>query len=189
MFHFRSCGASGMTSRHSSRRRRISFSGVNPSANTTPVSRCKRTSNSVTTPKLPPPPRRAQNRSAFSSALARTTELSAVTSVKPSTLSQESPKRRVSHPVPPPRTSPAAPVCETTPDGNTNPACCVAVSTDPSRQPPLNRARRRTGSTMTSRMRERSITRPSHVLKPARLCPPHRMAVASPISRAARMAC
>ena len=40
---------------------------------------CRSNSNSVTTPKFPPPPRSPQNRSGFSSALARTTLPSAVT--------------------------------------------------------------------------------------------------------------
>ena len=44
-------------------------------------------SNSVTTPKLPPPPRSAQNRSAFSSADACTIRPSAVTTVAPTRLS------------------------------------------------------------------------------------------------------
>src|SRR6516165_8777988 len=121
-------------------------------------------------PKLPPPPRRAQNRSGFSPELQRPTQPSAVTRVKPSTLSQDSPNRRVSHPVPPPNTNPEAPVCETTPEGKTRPACCVVLSIDPSRQPPAKRARRASESTATWRILERSITRPpSQVLKPARL--------------------
>jgi len=85
-------------------------SGDNPSASTTEVRGCSFNSNSVTTPKLPPPPRKAQNKSGFSLALARTTEPSAVTRVNPSTLSQDNPNRRVSQPVPQPRISPEAPV-------------------------------------------------------------------------------
>src|SRR4029077_17779567 len=120
-----------------------------------------------TTPKLPPPPRSAQNKSGFSLALARTIEPSAVTRVNPSTLSQDNPKRRANHPVPPPRINPPAPVCETTPEGNTSPAFCVAVSTDPNRQPPAIRARRASASTVTWRSFDKSITRPpSHELKP-----------------------
>src|SRR5215469_6196421 len=174
MFHFNSSGASAMKSLQKPSSRRISED--RPSASTTEVSGCNRTSNSVTTPKLPPPPRKAQNKSAFSLALARTTELSAVTSVNCSTLSHDNPNRRVSHPVPPPRIRPEAPVCETTPEGKTSPALCVATSTDPNKQPPANRARRTSGSTTTCRMGERSITRPSHELKPAKLCPPQRTA-------------
>ena len=110
MFHFKSSGASAMKSLQHSRSARISASGDNPSASTTDVSGWSFTSNSVTTPKLPPPPRKAQNKSGFSFELARTTEPSAVTRVNPSTLSHDNPNRRVSHPVPPPRISPEAPV-------------------------------------------------------------------------------
>src|SRR5215471_21780243 len=115
MFHFKSCGASAMKSLQHFRSGRIPASGEYPSASTTAVSGCSLTSNSVTTPKLPPPPRNAQNKSGFSVALARTTEASTVTNVNCSTLSQDSPNRRVSHPVPPPRIKPEAPVWETTP--------------------------------------------------------------------------
>ena len=160
----------------------------NPSASTTEVSGCNRTLNSVTTPKLPPPPRKAQNKSGFSLSSARTMEPSAVTRVNRSTLSHDKPNRRVSHPVPPPRISPEAPVCETTPDGKTNPAFWVAISTDPKRQPPVIHPRRLSGSILTSRILERSITRPSQVPNPARLWPPHRIAVSIPASEDARTA-
>ena len=63
-------------------------------------------SNSVTTPKLPPPPRMAQNRSSFSLAEACSTRPSAVTTSAPTTLSDDSPARRDSQPRPPPRVSP-----------------------------------------------------------------------------------
>ena len=49
----------------------------------------------VTTPKLPPPPRSPQNRSGFSSSLARTSRASAVTTSIPTTLSDVQPQRRV----------------------------------------------------------------------------------------------
>src|SRR5580704_1622027 len=110
IFHFKSIGASAMKSLQYSRSPRMSDSEDNPSASTTDVSGWSLTSNSVTTPKSPPPPRRAQNKSELSLALQCTTELSAVTSVSPSTLSQDKPNRRVSHPVPPPKISPEAPV-------------------------------------------------------------------------------
>src|SRR5947199_1672124 len=189
MFHFKSSGASAMKSRQNSRSRRMLDSGHSPSASTTELRGCSLTSNSVTTPKLPPPPRRAQNKSELFTTSARSREPSAVTSVKASTLSQDNPNLRVSHPVPPPRTRPPAPVCETTPEGKTRPAFWVAVSIDPSRQPPAKRARLASGSTATCRMRERSITMPpSQVLNPARLCPPQRTAVSSPVEEAARTA-
>src|SRR4029453_11152758 len=55
--------------------------------NTCGPTRWSRYSNEVTIPKLPPPPRRPQKRSAFSSALAVTTSPSAVTSWAESRLS------------------------------------------------------------------------------------------------------
>src|SRR5262249_59884596 len=96
---------------------------------------CSLTSNSVTTPKLPPPPRSAQNKSAFSREFVQTMDPSAVTRVNSSTLSHDNPNFRVSHPVPPPRMSPAAPVWETTPEGKIKPASWVALSIEPSKQP------------------------------------------------------
>src|SRR5260370_41936051 len=110
MFHFKSSGASAMKSLQYSRSERILPSGDNPSASTTAVRGCSATSNSVTTPKFPPPPRKAQNKSGFSLELERRTELSAVTRVNPSTLSHDNPNRPLSHPVPPPKISPEPPV-------------------------------------------------------------------------------
>src|SRR5207302_8511874 len=142
--------------------------------------------NSVTNPKLPHTPRKAQKRSALSFELAGTTDPTAVTNVRPSTMSQHSPKRRVNHPKPPPRIKPEAPVCETTPAGNTSPYFGVATSTEPSRQPPAKRARRASQSTVTWRILESSMTKPSAQLpKPAKLCPPQRTAVTTPIVEAA----
>src|SRR5436305_13596470 len=123
MFHFKSSGASAMRSRQNSRSLRMPCSGHSPSDSTTDLRGCSLTSNSVTTPKLPPPPRKAQNKLALFAASARRSEPSAVTTVDASTLSHDSPNLRVSHPVPPPRTRPPAPVCETTPEGKTRLAC------------------------------------------------------------------
>ena len=67
---------------------------------------CSRYSNAVTTPKLPPPPRSAQNRSGFSSALARTSSPSAVTTSAASRLSHAGPCLRASQPRPPPSVRP-----------------------------------------------------------------------------------
>ena len=52
---------------------------------------CRSNSNSVTAPKFPPPPFRPQKRSGFSSALARTTLPSAVTTSAERMLSQVAP--------------------------------------------------------------------------------------------------
>src|SRR5579862_421639 len=180
MFHFKSSGAFGMKSRQHSSRRRTPAAAHNPCDSTTERSGCSRSSNSLTTPKLPPPPRNAQNNSEFSFSLQRTNEPSAVTTSAPITLSQDIPKRLVSHPVPPPKISPEAPVCETTPAGKTSPASCVAVSIDPNKQPPAAQARRFPESTLTLRNLDKSITSSSQVLKPGRLCPPHRTAVRIP---------
>src|SRR5258708_21110371 len=186
MFHFKSSGASAMKSLQHSRRGRMADSGDIPSASTTTVRGCNFTSNSLTTPKLPPPPRKAQYSSGFSLELARARELSAVTSVNPSTLSQDNPNFRVSHPVPPPKISPDAPVCETTPAGKTRPAFWVAVSTDPSKQPPAIHALLPFGSTLTWRILDKSITIPSSQgPKPAKLCPPQRTAARPPVAAAA----
>ncbi len=60
-------------------------------------------SNSVTTPKLPPPPRMAQSRSGLSVSEACSTVPSAVTTSAPTRLSADSPASRDSQPNPPPR--------------------------------------------------------------------------------------
>ena len=65
--------------------------------------------------------RRAQNRSARSSALAPSTSPSAVTSSNDTTVSQVSPYFRASQPTPPPSIRPAMPVFETTPAGTATP--------------------------------------------------------------------
>ena len=94
-----------------------------------------RNSNSVTIPKLPPPPRTPQNRSAFSCSLARTNSPSAVIRSTESRLSMVSPNRRIVNPMPPPRVSPARPVCETKPAGTTSPNAWVSRSSSPSSTP------------------------------------------------------
>jgi len=66
-----------------------------------------RNSNEVTTPKLPPPPRRAQNKSSFSLALATRGFPSEVTISNDRTLSQVRPYFLTSQPTPPPSASPA----------------------------------------------------------------------------------
>src|SRR5580704_3857297 len=73
--------------------------------------------NEVTIPKFPPPPRTAQNRSAFSSALATLKLPSANTISTESKLSIVSPYFRDRCPIPPPTVSPATPVLDTKPDG------------------------------------------------------------------------
>ena len=76
---------------------------------------CRLYSSEAAIPKLPPPPRIAQKRSAFSSALARTTRPSAMTISAERRLSSASPYFGISQPRPPPSVSPAMPVDPTTP--------------------------------------------------------------------------
>ena len=105
---------------------------------------CRRNSNSVTTPKLPPPPRRPQNRSGFSSALARTTLPSAVTTSAESRLSHVTPYIRSSQPLPLPSARPPTPVSDTRPPVTARPCSCVAASMWPQvRRPDPRRARPR----------------------------------------------
>src|SRR4029077_15307906 len=73
-----------------------------------------RNSNEVTTPKLPPPPLSAQNKSSFSLALATRGFPSAVTISSDRTLSQVRPYFLTNQPTPPPSVSPAMPVLDIT---------------------------------------------------------------------------
>src|SRR4029453_16287960 len=69
----------------------------------------QRNSNSVTIPKLPPPPRTPQNRSAFRSALACKNSPSAVTRSTETSWSIDNPCLRMIQPVPPPGGAPRPP--------------------------------------------------------------------------------
>src|SRR5215211_7131712 len=77
----------------------------------------RRNSNSVTMPKLPPPPRSPQKSSGFSVSLALTSSPSAVTRSTDRSWSMVSPYLRISQLIPPPKASPESPVCVTMPDG------------------------------------------------------------------------
>src|SRR6516164_7512645 len=88
-----------------------------------------RNSNEVTTPKLPPPPRSAQNKSSFSLALATRGFPSAVTISNERTLSQVRPYFLTSQPTPPPSASPPMPVLDITPAGTAKPKTWVSRST------------------------------------------------------------
>src|SRR5690606_24978051 len=110
----------------------------------------------VTAPKLAPAPRTAQKRSAFSSSLAVTTDPSASTISTPSRLSSARPYFPCSQPQPPPSVRPPTPVLETAPPVVASPCFCVA-SLNPSQvAPPPATATRRSGSTSTVLMRDRS---------------------------------
>jgi hypothetical protein len=70
---------------------------------------CSRNRNRVATPKLPPPPRSAQNRSGLVSASARSSRPSAVTTSAASRSSMVSPCFLTRNPTPPPRVIPPIP--------------------------------------------------------------------------------
>ena len=139
----------------------------------------------MTTPKFPPPPCIAQNRSAFSSSLARTRSPVAVTISIAWRLSQVSPQRRSSQPEPPPSVRPVTPVVETRPPVVASPNACVRRSNSDQIAPAPQRAIRRCASTVTSAMRRTSITTPPSLRHaPATEWPPARTAIGSSRSRA-----
>ena len=111
---------------------------------------CSRYSNETTTPKLPEPPRRPQNRSGCSCADAVTSRPSAVTRSTESRLSIVRPYWRDSQPMPPPSVSPAMPVCEIWPPGTASPMRLrLAVDVAPERARLRPRRPSRSGSTQT----------------------------------------
>src|SRR5215203_138048 len=131
---------------------------------------CRASSNLVTTPKLPPPPRSAQNSSGFCDSEACATDPSAVTSSTDRRLSQVSPYLRTRWPNPPPSVKPPMPVLDTSPPVVASPCCWVAASNSFHLVPPPANARRNFTSTSTSFSCERSRTTPSsQVEKPATL--------------------
>ena len=146
-------------------------------------------SSAVTIPKLGPAPRMPQNRSACSSSLARTWRPSAVTSSTARRQSIARPSLRWRRPMPPPSVRPAMPVCETVPAVHARPTAWAASSSSARRAPPLQRATRRSGSTVTPRIRARSMITPSSQVEcPGRLWPPLRTAIGRSSSRANRSA-
>ena len=127
----------------------------------------------MTIPKLPPPPRRAQNRSAFSVAVAFTTVPSAVTISAPIRLSHVKPSLRSSQPLPLPSASPMMPVSGTRPPVTASPCSCVAASNSPQLSPASARTVRASGSTAIAFMPRMSIIRPSSITAaPVTLWPP-----------------
>src|SRR5215469_9430656 len=163
------------------------FQSIGPAQ--TVLTGCASNRNEVTTPKFPPPPRIAQNRSAFSSALATTKLPSASTISTESRLSIVSPYFRVRWPIPPPRVRPATPVLETMPDGTASPKAWVAWSTSRHLHPAPTNTVREEGSTLTYLMGARSITRPSsQTPRPAALWPPPRTDTRKSLALAIRTA-
>src|ERR671930_564949 len=154
-------------------------------ARTIGPSSCRRNSNSVTIPKLPPPPRMPQNRSSFSRSLARTTLPSARTTSAESRLSHVRPCLDEVQPRPPPVVKPPMPVVVMRPPGVCSPCSCVAASNSPHRTPPPARAVLASGSTSMRLRPPRSMTMPSsHTPSPDALCPPQRTATSRSASRA-----
>ena len=149
---------------------------------------CSRRCSSVATPKLPPPPRRAQNRSGSLRASACTRRPSARTTSAPRRLSTASPCARFRYPMPPESVNPPIPTVETVASGVASPCAWVARSTSPASVPPLTLALWVCLSTRTSRIALRSITRPPSALAKSALCAPARIASSKPFSRPKRMA-
>jgi integrase len=171
---------SGAVLTNSRKPRRAAFAasiGNTGATNVSGPTGCRRNSNSVTTPKLPPPPLSAQKRSVFAVSLAVRHSPSAVITSAERRLSQLMPYVRRSQPWPPPSVRPATLVVETTPPGTASSKACVSRSSSPHVTPACTRAVRAAGSMLIPRMPDRSITRPpSHVAKPATLCAPPRTA-------------
>src|SRR6266545_4585062 len=111
------------------------------------LSGCKRYSKEAATPKLPPPPRSAQNRSALSSLLAVRILPSARTRSTERRLSRARACLPMSQPRPPPSVRPAMPVVETTPPVVARPWSCVSRLNSFHVRPPCARAVRAFGST------------------------------------------
>ena len=105
--------------------------------------------NSVTMPKLPPPPRMAQNKSAFSFSEAVTISPLASTTWAESRLSIVSPCLRTRYPMPPPVTRPPTPTDRVSPVVKANPSGWATAAISPEVAPPCTRATRVTGSTTT----------------------------------------
>ena len=124
-------------------------------ANTGPCS-YKRYFSEVTTPKFPLPPRRAQNKSAFSSSLATSNFPSAVTMSIEIRLSQANPCLPMSQPNPPPNVSPVIPVIEMVPSVVARPNASVSRSNSAKVSPGSQRATRRLGSILIVFIRDRS---------------------------------
>ena len=139
----------------------------------------------VTTPKFPPPPRTAQNRSGCSVSLAISWRPSAVTISTAMSASIVRPCFRTSQPTPPPRVRPAMPTEPVSPKGVARPWAAAASVNSIAVRPGCAQAIRASGSMCRPRMSARSRTMPpSTVPWPARLWPPPRTASSSSLSRA-----
>ena len=108
-----------------------------------------RSSRAVTMPKLPPPPRSAQNRSGSSSRSARRSWPSAVTTSIASTLLADRPYLRPRKLTPPPRVYPATPTFPDDPASAASPCLAAACTTSDHTVPASTRAVRASGSIST----------------------------------------
>ena len=132
-----SSGASAMKSRRKPRTAgACSIGHTTMPASTVGPRGCSSKVKLVTMPKLPPPPRRPQNRSAFSSSLATTNSPSAVTTSHERRASMERPNLRMRWPMPPPRVRPPMPVWLTKPPVAASPKAWASRSRWALRQPP-----------------------------------------------------
>ncbi len=156
-----SSGASAIKSRKHWTAASPSAAGQSSNANEKAGSGYSRNVNEVATPKLPPPPCSAQNKSGFSVSLAVTCRPSASTSSTDSRLSQARPNFRSSHPDPPPSVRPPTPVVEIRPPVVATPCAWVAPSTAPHVAPPPTTATRASGEIVTELILRRSSTTPS----------------------------
>ena len=151
--------------------------------------RSRRNSNPVTTPKLPPPPRNAQNSSVCDSALARTTSRSAVTSSAATMWSIVRPYLRTIQPMPPPSARPPMPTLAASPVVSASPCGWAAAAMSAEVAPGCTHAVALAASTVTPRISLISMTTPSSTtLWPARLWPPLRIESRKSCARANRIA-
>ena len=109
-------------------------------------------------PKLPPPPRTAQNRSGSAASLTVTSRPSAVTRSTSTRLSIVRPCLRASQPMPPPRVRPPRPTEPVSPNGVAKPCCPAAAVYSPAVAPPWAEPIPRTGSMSIARIAPRSMS-------------------------------
>ena len=135
-------------------------------------------SSDAAIPKLPPPPRIAQKRSAFSSALARTTRPSAVTRSAARKLSSARPYLGISQPMPPPSVKPGDPgAADDSAGGREAVHLGLAIELVPQDATLGADGAESATSTWMPFIGDRSISRPSSsVACPATLWPPPRTA-------------
>ena len=146
---------------------------------------CRRNFSRVATPKFPPPPRSAQNRSGWLSASARSSSPSAVTTSAASRSSMVMPCLRTRNPIPPLSVIPPTPTVPASPKPVARPCSPAAAVYSPAVRPVSAQAVRLSASISSPRIADRSSTiPPSETPWPAGLWPPLRTASSDPVSRA-----